>query len=91
MNRFSDYFSNYISADINALIGNGEISDFTVSRSSRTLTVGFYLDSFIDYQTVKSAEKSISDFKIQFFRSGISRVLNGITKQYKGFIFEYAQ
>ncbi len=61
MNRFSDYFSNYISADINALIGNGEISDFTVSRSSRTLTVGFYLDSFIDYQTVKSAEKSISD------------------------------
>lgn len=61
MNRFSDYFSNYISADINTLIGNGEISDFTVSRSSRTLTVGFYLDSFIDYQTVKSAEKSISD------------------------------
>ncbi|MGN1329278.1 MAG: PolC-type DNA polymerase III [Eubacterium sp.] len=61
MNRFSDYFSNYISSDINALIGNGEISEFTVSRNSRILTVGFYLDAFIDYPTVKSAEKSISE------------------------------
>ncbi len=61
MNRFSDYFSNYISPDINAVMGNGEISDFTVSRNSRTLTVGFYLDAFIDYQTVKSAEKSITE------------------------------
>lgn len=44
MNRFSDYFSNYIDGDILSLIGNGEISSFTVSREKRMLTIGLYLD-----------------------------------------------
>lgn len=60
MNRFADYFSNYIQSDINAVIGNGVITDFTVSRNSRTLTVGLLLDAFVDYDVIRSAQNSIA-------------------------------
>ncbi|MDD6727708.1 MAG: PHP domain-containing protein, partial [Eubacteriales bacterium] len=60
MNRFSDYFSNYISDELCAVLGSGEISKFTVSRSDRSLAVGLYLDSFVDFKIVETAENSIA-------------------------------
>lgn len=60
MNRFADYFSNYIDSDICSVIGNGEITEFTVSRSERELKIALLLDAFADYDTIKSAEQSIS-------------------------------
>lgn len=60
MSRFSDFFSNYINSDTLAIIGNGEISSFSVSRAKRTLTIGLYLDAFVDYKIISSAEKDIA-------------------------------
>jgi len=59
MNRVSDYFSNYINSDILAVIGNGEITQFTVSREKRTLTLGVLFDSFVPYSTIVSAQNEI--------------------------------
>ena len=59
MNRFSDYFSNYIDGEILSVLGNGEISSFSVSRENRTLKIGIFLDSFIDYSVIVNAEKAI--------------------------------
>ena len=49
MNRFADYFSNYVNDDTITYIGNGDITSFTVSRQDRELAVGLNLESFIDY------------------------------------------
>ena len=40
MNRFADYFSNYVNDDTITYIGNGDITSFTVSRQDRELAVG---------------------------------------------------
>lgn len=59
MNRFSDYFSNYIDNDILSIIGNGEIHSFTISREKRMLTIGLYLDRFLGFSDISRAEKAI--------------------------------
>ncbi|MCH5321580.1 MAG: PolC-type DNA polymerase III, partial [Eubacterium sp.] len=59
MNRFSNYFSDYIDSEIISVIGNGEISSFTVSRENRTLKIGLFLDSFLSYSHIEKAEKAI--------------------------------
>lgn len=61
MNRFSDYFSNYIDGEILGIIGNGEITQFTVSREKRSLTIGLYLDVFVPYNTIVSAQNLIKN------------------------------
>lgn len=60
MNRFSDYFSNYIDSTTITYIGNGEIISFTVSRERRELSVGLSLQSFVDYGIIDSAQKQIA-------------------------------
>lgn len=60
MNRFSDYFSNYIDSTTIIYIGNGEIISFTVSRERRELSVGLSLQSFVDYGVIDSAQKQIA-------------------------------
>lgn len=60
MNRFADYFSNYISDDILTEIGNGEITSFTVSREKRELTVSLMLESFVDDGVIQSAQNQIA-------------------------------
>ena len=60
MNRFSDYFSNYIDSTTITYIGNGEIISFTVSRERRELSVGLSLQSFVDYGVIDSAQKQIA-------------------------------
>lgn len=61
MNRFSDYFSNYIDGEILGIIGNGEITQFTVSREKRSLTIGLYLDVFVPYNMIVSAQNLIKN------------------------------
>ncbi len=60
MNRFADYFSNYVNDDTITYIGNGEITSFTVSRQERELAVGLNLESFIDYGIVENAQNQIA-------------------------------
>ncbi len=43
MNRFADYFSNYVNDDTITDTGNGDISSFTVSRQNRELQSAFLL------------------------------------------------
>ena len=60
MNRFADYFSNYVNDDTITYIGNGDITSFTVSRQDRELAVGLNLESFIDYGIVENAQNQIA-------------------------------
>lgn len=60
MNRFADYFSNYVNDDTITYIGNGDITSFTVSRQDRELAVGLNLESFIDYGIVENSQKQIA-------------------------------
>ena len=60
MNRFADYFSNYVNDDTITYIGNGDISSFTVSRQNRELTVGVSFDSFVDYAVIDNAQNQIA-------------------------------
>lgn len=93
MNRFSDYFSNYIDGDILSLIGNGEISSFTVSREKRMLTIGLYLDRFMSFSELSRAEKAIEKAmdlhkavikpvfpKAEFSLSDIERILEYVKR-----------
>lgn len=60
MNRFADYFSNYVNDDTITYIGNGDITSFTVSRQDRELTVGLNLESFIDYSIIENSQNQIA-------------------------------
>ena len=60
MNRFADYFSNYVNDDTITYIGNGDITSFTVSRQDRELAVGLNLESFIDYGIVENSQSQIA-------------------------------
>lgn len=60
MNRFADYFSNYVNDDTITYIGNGDITSFTVSRQDRELAVGLNLESFIDYEIVENSQNQIA-------------------------------
>lgn len=60
MNRFADYFSNYINDDTITYIGNGDITSFTVSRQDRELAVGLNLESFVDYGIVENSQNQIA-------------------------------
>lgn len=60
MNRFADYFSNYVNDDTITYIGNGDITSFTVSRQERELTVGLNLESFIDYSIIENSQNQIA-------------------------------
>lgn len=88
MNRFADYFSNYVNDDTITYIGNGDISSFTVSRQNRELTVGVSFDSFVDYAAIDNAQNQIAQAmelkkvhlkprfpKSQFSLDGIERIL----------------
>lgn len=88
MNRFADYFSNYVNDDTITYIGNGDISSFTVSRQNRELTVGVSFDSFVDYAVIDNVQNQIAQAmelkkvhlkprfpKSQFSLDGIERIL----------------
>lgn len=88
MNRFADYFSNYVNDDTITYIGNGDISSFTVSRQNRELTVGVSFESFVDYAVIDNAQNQIAQAmelkkvhlkprfpKSQFSLDGIERIL----------------
>lgn len=88
MNRFADYFSNYVNDDTITYIGNGDISSFTVSRQNRELTVGVSFESFVDYAVIDKAQNQIAQAmelkkvhlkprfpKSQFSLGGIERIL----------------
>ena len=60
MNRFADYFSNYVNDDTITYIGNGDITSFTVSRQDRELAVGLNFDSFVDYGIVENSQNQIA-------------------------------
>ena len=60
MNRFADYFSNYVNDDTITYIGNGDITSFTVSRQGRELAVGLNLESFIDYGIIENTQNQIA-------------------------------
>lgn len=88
MNRFADYFSNYVNDDTITYIGNGDISSFTVSRQNRELTVGVSFESFVDYAVIDKAQNQIAQAmelkkvhlkprfpKSQFSLDGIERIL----------------
>lgn len=60
MNRFADYFSNYVNDDTITYIGNGDITYFTVSRQDRELAVGLNLESFIDYGIIENSQNQIA-------------------------------
>lgn len=60
MNRFADYFSNYVNDDTITYIGNGDITSFTVSRKDRELAVGLNLESFVDYGIIENSQNQIA-------------------------------
>ncbi|MGN0521890.1 MAG: PolC-type DNA polymerase III [Eubacterium sp.] len=60
MNRFSDYFSDYIDTDSLAVLGNCEITSFSVSREKRTLCIGLNIDVLVSCSVLEKCEKSIS-------------------------------
>lgn len=60
MNRFADYFSNYVNDDTITYIGNGDITSFTVSRQDRELAVGLNLESLIDYGIIENSQNQIA-------------------------------
>ena len=60
MNRFADYFSNYVNDDTITYIGNGDITSFTVSRQDRELAIGLNLESFIDYGIIENTQNQIA-------------------------------
>ena len=60
MNRFADYFSNYVNDDTITYIGNGDITSFTVSRQDRELAIGLNLESFIDYGIIENSQIQIA-------------------------------
>lgn len=60
MNRFADYFSNYVNDDTITYIGNGDITSFTVSRQDRELAIGLNLESFIDYSIIENSQNQIA-------------------------------
>ena len=60
MNRFADYFSNYVNDDTITYIGNGDITSFTVSHQDRELAVGLNLESFIDYGIIENSQNQIA-------------------------------
>lgn len=60
MNRFADYFSNYVNDDTITYIGNGNITSFTVSRQDRELAIGLNLESFVDYGIVENSQNQIA-------------------------------
>lgn len=60
MNRFADYFSNYVNDDTITYIGNGDITSFTVSRQDREFAVGLNLESFIDYGIIENSQNQIA-------------------------------
>lgn len=60
MNRFADYFSNYVNDDTITYIGNGDITSFTVSRQDRELAIGLNLESFIDYGIIENSQNQIA-------------------------------
>lgn len=60
MNRFADYFSNYVNDDTITYIGNGDITSFTVSRQDRELAIGLNLESFVDYGIVENSQNQIA-------------------------------
>lgn len=60
MNRFADYFSNYVNDDTITYIGNGDITSFTVSRQDRELAIGLDLESFIDYGIIENSQNQIA-------------------------------
>ena len=60
MNRFADYFSNYVNDDTITYIGNGDITSFTVSRQDRELAGGLNWDSFIDYGIIENSQNQIA-------------------------------
>lgn len=60
MNRFADYFSNYVNDDTITYIGNGDITSFTVSRQDRELAVGLNLENFIDYGIIENSQNQIA-------------------------------
>lgn len=87
MNRFADYFSNYVNDDTITYIGNGDITSFTVSRQDRELAVGLNLESFIDYGIVENSQKQIARamelkkfISTHVFRKVSSRLI--ISKEY---------
>lgn len=61
MNRFSDYFSDFIGDDLLARLGSSEITSFTVSMERRTLSIGVLLDSFVEYSLLQKAEVAIEN------------------------------
>lgn len=60
MNKFSDYFSNYVNSTELGLIGTGEITSFTISRERRSLNIGLNLGAFVNCDVILTAEKSIA-------------------------------
>ncbi len=60
MNRFADYFSNYVNDDTITYLGNGDITSFTVSRQDRELAIGLNLESFIDYGIIENSQNQIA-------------------------------
>ncbi len=60
MNRFSDYFSDYIDSEISAVLGNSYISGLTVSRSNRTLGIELKLDTLVPCSSIEGAQRQIA-------------------------------
>lgn len=59
MNRFSDYFANYIEDDLLVLLADANVTGMTVERENRTLTVGLLLPDLVSYADLERCAQSI--------------------------------
>ncbi len=60
MAKVYNFFSGYLTDDQLSVLGNGEITRFTVYREKRILELGIELDKLVDYDVVKSAQISLA-------------------------------
>lgn len=60
MNRFGDYFSNYITSEISSVLSNSYIERLTISKKNRTVTIDLCLDSLVPCSYIEMAQKQIA-------------------------------
>lgn len=61
MNKFSDYFGDYIDSEWLSHLADGEITSLTISRNKRELTVGLHLPSLLSYEDSVYCSRSIQE------------------------------
>ena len=94
MQRFYEYFSNFINNEDLALINNSEVLHCNINKKSRRIDLGLYLDKLIDYsifsklqnELKNTFELNVSNVEIKYHKSlfnldDIEKILSFVVAQ----------